>query len=540
MAEYFSRFVEWVAQLEIEIFHIVLFLLPLVLLIMFIQDINNKAQTIKHNFPVIGRLRYLLESIGPELRQYIVANNREELPFNRSQRSWIYASSKKENNYEGFGTDKDLFAAGHVFINPAMFSWRPPQDHPNREDPYFVPCAKTIGLYNNRRRPYKPYSIVNVSAMSYGSLSRNAVSALNKGAKMAGAYHNTGEGSLSPYHSNGADVVFHFGTGYFGCRTPEGDFSMEKLVALTQKHDFIRAIECKLSQGAKPGKGGILPGAKITKELSQIRGVPMGKDAVSPPYHKAFSNVPQMVEFLDNISEKTGLPTGFKSAVGQMESWYELAEYMQKTGKGPDFITIDGGEGGTGAAPHAFADHVSLPFIFAFTAVYRIFQEKGLTDRVVFIASGKLGLPARAVMAFAMGADVINVAREAMLSIGCIQAQICHTNKCPAGVATQNKWLESGLDPTLKSVRFFNYAKTLRKEILEISHACGYEHPCQFKMTDVEVGLGESHSTLTLRENYGYEKKPVPFKGMSDLLSDAYLGGHGNKLLTQVPGLKIK
>ncbi len=538
MAEIFSRFIDWVAQLEIEALHIFFFLIPVILLVMFIQDINNKAQTIKHNFPVIGRLRYLLESIGPELRQYIVANNREELPFNRSQRSWVYASAKKENNYEGFGTDKDLFAPGHVFINPALFSWRPPDGHPNLSDPYFVPCAKTIGLYNKRKRPYKPYSIVNISAMSYGSLSRNALIALNKGAKMAGCYHNTGEGGLSPYHCHGADVVFHFGTGYFGCRTPEGEFSMEKLVQLVEKNPFVRAIECKLSQGAKPGKGGILPAAKITKEISEIRGVPMGKDAVSPPYHTAFSTVPQMVEFFENIAERTGLPVGFKSAVGQLEPWYELAEFMAKTGKGPDFITIDGGEGGTGAAPHSFADHVSLPFMFAFTSVYKIFLEKNLTDRVVFIASGKLGFPAKAVMAFAMGADLINVAREAMLSIGCIQAQVCHTNRCPAGVATQNKWLESGLDPTLKSVRFFNYAKTLRKEILEIAHACGYEHPCQFKMKDVEVGLGESHSTRSLMDNYGYEKQPVEFYGMAELLKDPYLGGHGNRLLHEVQEIK--
>ncbi len=506
-----------------------LFIIFLVIIIvMFIQDVNNKSQTIKHNFPVVGRLRYFLESIGPELRQYIVANNREELPFNRSQRSWIYASSKKENNYEGFGTDKDVYAPGHVFINPSMFAYRPAADHPHKTDPYFLPCAKVMGESNKRRRPWRPYSVANISAMSYGSLSKNAMTALNKGAYLSGCSHNTGEGGLSPYHSFGADVIFHFGTGYFGVRDKAtGKFSMDKLVELTQKNPFVRALEVKLSQGAKPGKGGILPGAKVTPEIAEIRGLEEGKDALSPAFHSAFGNVPELLDFLESMAEATGLPVGFKSAVGQLDMWVELADLMVKTGKGPDFITIDGGEGGTGAAPHAFADHVSLPFQFGFTSVYKIFLERGLADKIVFIGSGRLGFPAKAIMAFAMGCDMINVAREAMMSIGCIQAQICHTNHCPAGVATQSKWLQSGLDPTLKSVRFYNYMKTLRKEILEITHACNYEHPCQITMHDVEVGMGDSRSTQTLADNFGYKKAPVAFKGTKALLECPHLGGLG-------------
>ncbi len=251
------------------------------IIVMFIQDINNKKQTIKHNFPVVGRLRYLLESVGPELRQYIVANNRDELPFNRGERTWIYASAKQENNYQGFGTDKDLYFPGHIFINPDMFPYRVNEDHINYEDPYFLPCAKVMGEYHKRRRPFRPYSIVNVSAMSFGSLSAQAVEALNKGSKRSGCWHNTGEGSLSPYHRHGSDVVFHFGTGYFGCRNDEGGFSMEKLVEVVEKNPFVRAIEVKLSQGAKPGKGGVLPAKKITAEIAQIRGLPMGKDVLS-------------------------------------------------------------------------------------------------------------------------------------------------------------------------------------------------------------------------------------------------------------------
>ena len=215
----------------------------------------------------------------------------------------------------------------------------------------------------------------------------------------------------------------------------------------------------------------------------------------------------------------------FVGAVGKMEMWEELADIMLKTGKGPDFITVDGGEGGTGAAPPAFADHVSLPFVYAFANVYQVFAKKGLTDRIVFIASGKLGFPANALMAFSMGADIIHVAREAMMSIGCIQAQVCHTNRCPAGVATQSKWLQNGIDPALKSERFYNYAKNFRKEVLEITHACGYEHPCQMQMTDVNVSMGDNNQTATLRDNYQYNKVAVEFKGMSSLQQCNYLGG---------------
>lgn len=491
--------------------------LLLVIVVIAIRDIFfNRKHTIQHNFPVIGHIRYALESIGPEIRQYLVANNREELPFNRSQRSWIYASSKKQNNYQGFGTDQDLFSAGHVFIRPAMLPFVASEDHINKKDPYFLPSAKLMGAH--RKRPYRPRSVINISAMSYGSLSKAAISSLNKGAITADCYHNTGEGGLSPYHANGADVVFHFGTGYYGVRSEDGKFSMEKMKQIVAKYPFVRAIEVKLSQGAKPGKGGVLPGKKITKEISEIRGVPMGKDVLSPSHHSAFSSVQGLVDFVESIATETGLPVGIKSAVGKLDLWEELADIMVATGKGPDFIAIDGGEGGTGAAPPAFADHVSLPFIYGFPAVYKIFASRNLGDRVTFIAAGKLGLPAKSVMAFAMGADVINVAREAMMSIGCIQAQLCHTNHCPAGIATNNRWLQRGVDVPLKADRFANYVKTLRKEILEITHAAGYEHPCQITMMDMDMGMGDNHYTKSLEDTFGYEKMQVPFEGMESLI----------------------
>lgn len=491
-----------------------------------IRDILQKRHTIQHNFPVIGHIRYMLEKIGPELRQYIVANNREELPFNRGERAWVYASSKKENNLQGFGSDQDFNSVGYIFIKHAMLGLKLPKDHPNLQDPSAVPCAKTIGEYHNRKRPYKPYSIVNISGMSYGSLSAKAIESLNKGAIKFGCYHNTGEGSLSPYHKFGADVIVNIGTAYFGVRDDDGNFSMEKLIKMTQDNPFIRALELKLSQGAKPGKGGVLPASKITQEIADIRHIPMGKDVISPAYHSAFSTIPEMVEFIEKMAHNTGLPVGIKSAVGKVEMWEELAQYMVKTGKGPDFITIDGGEGGTGAAPHAFADHVSLPFTFAFSKIYKIFQRYGLADKVVFIGSGKLGFPEKAMMAFAMGCDLINVGREAMMSIGCIQAQVCHTNRCPTGIATSSKWLQGGIDPALKSERLYNYIKTLNKEMLEIAHACGYEHPSQMTMKDVDMAMGDNNKTQSLATTFGYDKTTVPFKGVSDLLKSPYLGGN--------------
>ncbi|TNJ46566.1 FMN-binding glutamate synthase family protein [Tamlana fucoidanivorans] len=494
-----------------------------------IRDIFfQKAHTISHNYPIVGHLRYWLESIGPEMRQYFVANNREELPFNRIERSWIYASAKKENNYEGFGTDRNIFEHQHIFINNAMMPFKLPQNHPNQIDHSFLPCAKVIGAFHKRKKPYRPASVINVSAMSFGSLSAKAIESLNKGVKIAGAYHNTGEGGLSPYHCNGGDIIFHFGTGYFGVRDENGLFSMKKLVKLVKANPVIRAIEIKLSQGAKPGKGGVLPGAKITKEIAIIRGVDVGKDVLSPPNHSAFSTVSEMVYFIEQIAEATGLPVGIKAAIGKLEQWDELADIMLKTGKGPDFITVDGGEGGTGAAPPSFADHVSLPWVYGFSDLYKLFKQKKLTERICFIGSGKLGFPAKAAMAFAMGADCINVAREAMMSIGCIQAQVCHTNRCPTGVATQSKWLQNGIDPTLKSERLAQYFKTFRKELIEITHAAGYEHPCQFTMLDIEMNVDDHNLSKELNKTYMYTKTPVPFNGMQSLKDCLYLGYHPN------------
>lgn len=500
----------------------------------------QKSHTVIHNFPVVGHLRYMLEKLGPELRQYIVASNREELPFNRIERGWVYASAKNQNNYEGFGTDRDIHQNNYIFVNNAALPFQMKSEHPHRDDPYFVACAKVMGAFNKRRRPYRPASVINVSAMSFGSLSARAVEAMNIGCKKSWAYHNTGEGGLAPYHKNGADLIFQFGTGYFGVRDEKGAFDMDKLVKLVEENPQIRAIEIKMSQGAKPGIGGVLPKSKITPEIARIRHVSQEYDVVSPPYHTAFSSMSELVDFVEDIAEKTGLPVGVKAAIGQTKQWQLLAKIMKKTGKGPDFITVDGGEGGTGAAPPSFADHVGMPFINAFSELYQVFLNEGITNRIVFIASGKLGFPAKAIMAFAMGADLINVAREAMLSVGCIQAQQCHLNTCPTGVATQSKWLQAGLNVKDKSERLNHYFTKFKKELLEITYACGYEHPCQFTMDDVDINSSDNNLTKTLAQTFFYHKEKVPFESTDTLYNSDYLGAVYRKEQTTARGTKTE
>lgn len=487
------------------------------LLLLAIRDIVQKKRTIQHNFPIVGHLRYLLEIIGPELRQYWVANDKEEMPFNRAERRWVYSTAKGQNSNFGFGTTEQLYEPGYPVIKHAVFPFPESKSVVINNDPSAIPSLKIIGEYRNRKKAWRPPSIINISAMSFGSLGDRAVTALNRGAKDAHCWHNTGEGGFSNYHKSGCDMVWQLGTGYFGARDENG-FSLDKVVKKTADNPQIRMIEIKLSQGAKPGKGGILPGAKVTAEIATIRGVPKGKDCISPNFHAEFSTVDEMILFVEKIADATGLPVGIKSAIGVLPFWNELAERMRQTGKGPDFIVIDGGEGGTGAAPLTFADHVSLPFKVGFARVYQIFQGAGLTDRLSFVGSGKLGFPDRAVVALAMGCDLINIAREAMMAIGCIQAQRCHDGHCPAGVATQNWWLQRGLDVDDKAKRTARYVKGFRKELISLAHAAGYEHPLQFTGKDIEISMGMNKYT-TLDEVLGYQRDPVKFNGMASLAS---------------------
>ena len=487
------------------------------LLLVFIHDMVQKKHAILRNFPLVGHLRYLLEKIGPELRQYWVANDKEEMPFTRAERSWVYATSKKQNNNFGFGSSELMYDTGYPILKHSAFPTRDKYDAHGNLLTSSMPCAKLIGAAHNRKNSYRPESIVNISAMSFGSLGKNAVAALNLGAKEAHCYHNTGEGGISPYHKLGGDLVWQIGTGYFGARDAEGKFSMEVFKQAIENNPTVKMIEIKLSQGAKPGKGGILPKDKITEEISKIRGIPRDRDCISPNSHSEFTNVSELVEFIESLADISGLPVGIKSAVGESKFWEELATQMKATNQGPDFITIDGGEGGTGAAPLAFADHVSLPFKIGFKRVYTIFKNHDLINDITWIGSSKLGFPDRAVVAFAMGCDLINIARESMLSIGCIQAQQCHTGHCPSGVATHNAWLIRGVDVPTKSKRAAQFLKGLRKEILQLTYACGYTHPCQFTGQDIEISSGVNLFD-PLEKIIGYEKVKVPMAELDNIL----------------------
>jgi glutamate synthase domain-containing protein 2 len=474
------------------------------LIVVAIHDVTQKGRAIIRNFPVIGHIRYMLETVGPELRQYIVTANDEERPFSRDQRRWVYSSAKKENNYFGFGTDNDIERPGYVIIRHSAFPLHTPHAGEAGYDPeYNLPPLRVLGGYRKRKLAFRPTSIINTSAMSYGSLSSAAVEAINRGVILANAMQNTGEGGIADHHRKGGDIIWQVGTGYFGCRDDAGKFSLERFRASVASAK-VRAIEIKLSQGAKPGLGGVLPAAKITPEIARIRGIPLGKDCISPAAHSAFTDVSSMLDFIEQIAETTGMPVGIKSAVGDLGFWRDLVAQIEKTGRGPDFITIDGGEGGTGAAPLVFSDHVSLPFKLGFTQVYRLFAEAGITDRVVFIGSGKLGFPENALLALAMGCDMVNVAREAMLAIGCIQAQRCHTGHCPTGVATQNRWLVRGLDPTLKAARLANYLMTVRKDLLQLATATGKPHPALVPLDAIALIDSNTH-TRNAREAFGYE-----------------------------------
>jgi glutamate synthase domain-containing protein 2 len=481
---------------------IVLAVLAGALAVLLAYDLVQHRHAILRNFPVVGHLRYLLESIGPELRQYIVTDNDEERPFSRDQRRWVYTTAKAGNNTFGFGSDNDFERpyVGYVIVKHSAFPHPPvAADH----DPLHpLPAAKVLGAAHGRRLAVRPPSLVNISGMSFGSLSAAAVEALNRGAQLAGCWQSTGEGGLAPAHQHGGELVFQIGTAYFGCRNEEGLFDLTRLVDVCQANP-VRAVEVKLSQGAKPGLGGLLPAAKVSPEIARIRGISVGKDCQSPAYHTAFREVDGLIDFVEKIAEATGLPVGIKSAVGESRFWTDLAARMAHRGGGVDFVTVDGGEGGTGAAPLVFTDHVALPFRLAFPRVYRTFAEAGLHHRVYFIGSGKLGFPASALHALALGCDSINVGREAMLAIGCVQAQRCHTGRCPTGVATQSAWLQHGLDPSLKSVRCATYIAGLRGELLELAHAVGVAHPALVGPEHLEL-LDEQRGSRGLDELVDY------------------------------------
>jgi len=474
-------------------------LVVVVLVVLAVIDLIQTRHAIRRNFPLVGRLRYLLERIGPELRQYIVTGNDEERPFTRDQRRWVYSASKEENSYFGFGTDNKMTLPQYLLVRHSPFPWQP-ETH---DDQHRLPVAKVMGEWRDRPGAYRPTSVVNISAMSFGSLSGPAIEALNRGAKLAGCLHNTGEGGISSHHQHGGELIFQLGTGYFGARNAQGRFDLDLLVEKVAANP-VRAIEIKLSQGAKPGLGGVLPAAKVTAEIAAVRGVEVGITVASPARHREFDSIASMIDFIERIASATGLPVGIKSAVGQRHFWTELADEMSRSGRGPDFITIDGGEGGTGAAPLVFADNVALPFRNGFAETFAVFASRAMHDKVLWIGAGKLGFPGEGLVSMALGVDMINVGREAMLAVGCIQAQRCHSGHCPTGVATQSRWLMRGLDPTDKAARVANYVVAMRHGLLQLANAAGQPHPAMVGGEAIDLLIG-GDVAVPLWEHYHYD-----------------------------------
>jgi len=456
-----------------------------------VHDLTQKKHAVTRNFPLIGHLRYLLEELGQPLRQYFFASDLEERPYNRVRRSWVYASAKGQNNFVGFGSQVDHHAPGQMHILPSMY---PTQT--KREGP--LPRPRVIGA--KRLQPYQPKTFVNISGMSFGALSPNAVRALARGAAMAGCYMSTGEGSLSPYHlEGGCDILYQIGPAKFGCRTDDGTFDDEKaarILALPQ----VKMVEIKLAQGAKPGKGGVLPKEKITKEIAEIRGIPMGQDCHSPNRFEEFHDAPSLLDFVARVRRLTGKPIGVKLVVGSKAEVEQLCAEIVRRGDGPDFIAVDGKEGGSGAAPLALADYVGLPLIDGLTIVDNALRRYGLRDDVTVMASGQIATGGEVATHIALGADLVHIARGFMFSIGCIQALRCHTNTCPTGVATQKPWLQAGLDPGDKGVRVRNYSTALERDLQMITHACGLTHPNELQRSHVVVNVspGVRQSLLQL------------------------------------------
>ena len=470
----------------------------LVVIVMYFRDISQTTHAIRRNYPVVGRFRYLFENMGEFFRQYFFAQDREELPFNRAQRAWVYRSAKDLDNTVAFGSTRSLRMTGNIlFVNCAF---------PTLNKDAVKPKKITIG--KGCKSPYETSSLFNISGMSYGAISKPAVLALSNGARMAGAWINTGEGGLSPYHlEGGADIVMQIGTAKYGLRDAEGNLSDEKLAEVAA-HPQVKMFEIKLSQGAKPGKGGILPGSKVTAEIAQIRGIEIGKDSISPNRHIEVNNVEELLDMIQHVREVTGKPVGFKSVIGAYGWLDQLFTEINTRGhhSAPDFITIDGAEGGTGAAPMSLMDYMGLALHESLPLVIDKLDEYGLREQVKVICAGKLINPGAVAWALCMGADFVTSARGFMFALGCIQALQCNKNTCPTGITTHNLKLQKGLDPKAKEVRVKNYIKHMVHEVGVISHSCGVNEPRQLKRFHCRVMSGNGKSK-SMQELYPYIEK---------------------------------
>ncbi len=454
--------------------------------VLYVRDKTQTESTLRRNYPVIARFRYLFEHLGEFFRQYFFALDREEMPFNRAERSWVYRAAKDVDSTVAFGSSRDLRPAGTVYFVNCPF--------PTLEKDAGKPQPITIGP--GARKPYTTSSIFNISGMSYGALSIPAIRALSKGAKLAGCWMNTGEGGLSPYHlEGGADIVFQIGTAKFGVRKPEGGFDEEKLREVAA-HEQVKMFELKLSQGAKPGKGGMLPGAKVTEEIARIRGIHVGEDAISPNRHPEVDSVDDLLDMLNHIRDVTGKPVGFKAVIGAYGFFESLCQRINARGAdcAPDFVTIDSADGGTGAAPMSLIDNMGMPLRESLPRVVDMLNRYGLRDRVKVCASGKLINPSEVAWAFCAGADFVNSARGFMFALGCIQALQCNKNTCPTGITTHNKKLQYGLDPESKAVRVAHYAKNMEKEVGILAHSCGVPDPRRLKRFHARIVMDNGRS----------------------------------------------
>ena len=472
-----------------------------ILVFWYIKDITQKKHTVLRNYPIIGRLRYFFEQMGEYFRQYFFTGERDEMPFNRATRAWVYRLAKNEGGIIGFGSTYNLHEPGSlVFVNAPF---------PVIEEEQLPTPALVIGE-GWCERPFTARSIVNISGMSYGAISKPAVRALSRGAATAGCWMDTGEGGLSPYHlEGGCDVIMQIGTAKYGVRDADGRLSADRLRELAA-HETVRAFEIKLSQGAKPGKGGVLLGAKVTEEIAAIRGIPVGQDSISPNRHRDAANADQLLDMVARVREATGKPVGIKTAIGGWQFMNELTEAIARRGIGaaPDFIAVDGGEGGSGAAPQALADHMALSIDEALPRVVDALIETGLRERVRVIAAGKLVTSARAAWALAAGADFVSSARGFMFALGCIQALRCHANTCPAGVTTHNPRLQRGLVVADKAERVAHYCRNMNREIDMIAHSCGLRQAREFRREHVRIvqGFGQS---IAFNMLYPYPAAPA-------------------------------
>jgi len=474
-------------------------------LLWFVQDVTQKKHTILRNFPVIGRLRYLFERQGEYFRQYFFANDREEMPFNRAIRSWVYRLAKDEGGAIGFGSTNNLSETGNLIFVNAPF---PVLDEERMPTP-----PKIIGD-GWCREPFVAHSVLNISGMSYGALSGPAVRALARGAAASGCWIDTGEGGLSEYHTEGgADVIMQIGTAKYGVRDADGKLSDARLRELSPR---VRAFELKLSQGAKPGKGGVLPAAKVSEEIARIRGIPAHVASISPNRHMDIGNADELLDMVAHIREVTGKPVGVKTAIGGWAFMHQLGDAIQRRGLdlAPDFLVIDGGEGGTGAAPQALMDHMAMPIAEALPRVVDALIETGLRERIAVVASGKLVTSAKAAWALCAGADFVNTARGFMFALGCIQALRCHTNTCPTGVTTHNRRLQRGLVVEEKFQRVANYCRNVNAEIDMIAHSCGLRHAREFRRDHVRV-VRSAYESVALSTLFPYPEQRVSVKRQS-------------------------